>query len=138
MKAPHTTPAIKGIPLDLGGETYILPPSSLATLEAFAKPLDEMNAVFAGTRDMSVRDMLFVADFAHACLQRNYPDLSRDQVAQNIGLENVVDVMQMCLDTSGLMRKAIEEKNGAQPATTTAQEGGKLGESTGTASSPTS
>jgi hypothetical protein len=138
MTQPHTTPNVKGIPLALGGKTYTLPPSSLATLEAFAKPLDEMNAVFAGTRDMSVRDMLFVADFAHACLLRNYPDMTRAEVAQNIGLENVVDVMQMCLDTSGLMRKAIEDKNGAQPATTTAQEGGTLGESTGTASSPTS
>lgn len=138
MTQPHTTPTVKGIPLDLGGKIYTLPPSSLATLEAFAKPLDEMNAVFAGTREMSVRDMLFVADFAHACLLRNYPSLTRDEVAKNIGLENVVDVMQMCLDTSGLMRKSLEDKNGAQPATTTAQEGGKLGESTGTASSPTS
>jgi hypothetical protein len=138
MNAPHTTPAVKGIPLDLGGKTYTLPPSSLATLEAFAQPLDELNAVFAGLREMSVKDMLFVADFAHACLLRNYPAITRQEVAQHIGLENVVEVMQMCLDTSGLMRKAIEDKNGTQPATTTAQEGGKLGESTGTASSPTS
>ncbi len=138
MRAPHTTPAVKGIPLDLGGKSYILPPSSLATLEAFAKPLDEMNAVFAGQREMSVRDMLFVADFAHACLLRNYPQITREEVAQNIGLENVVDVMQMCLDTSGLMRKAHEDKAAATPAPKAAQVGGTLGESTGTASSPTS
>jgi len=138
MTAHHTTPTVKGIPLDLGGKIYTLPPSSLATLEAFAKPLDDMNAVFAGQRDMSVRDMLFVADFAHACLRRNYPDITREEVAEHIGLENVIDVMQMCLDTSGLMRKSIEGQSAANQPPQAAQEGGTLGESTGTASSPTS
>lgn len=132
-----STPLIKGIPLSLGGTTYILPPASLATLEDSSDKLDKVNAAFAGKSTFSLTDLLFVTDFATACLRRNYPDLDRAIVAQNVGLDNVVDVLQICLDTSGLLRKKLESES--QPHTATdSQEGGTLGESTGTASSLTS
>jgi hypothetical protein len=125
---------IKGIALDLGGTIYVLPPASLATLEAMAEPLDKINAAFAAGGAFSLKDMLFVSDFAAACLQRNYPEIDRHLVAKYVGLDNVIDVMQMCLDTSGLMRKRIEAET---QSATTAQGGGTLGESAGTASSLT-
>ena len=127
-------PRIKGIPLLLGAVTYTLPPASLATLEAMSAQLDKVNAAFAGGAAFGLADMIFVADFATACLQRNYPDIARQLVAEHIGLENVIDVLQMCLDTSGLMRQKLE----AASASAAAQEGSTLGESTGTASPPTS
>lgn len=131
----NSTPRIKGIPLLLGGVIYTLPPANLATLEAMSAPLDKVNAAFATGAAFGLQDMLFVVDFATACLKRNYPDIDRSVVAENIGLENVIEVLQMCLDTSGLMRQKLED----QAATSTAaQEGGKLGEPAGTASSLTS
>jgi hypothetical protein len=130
------TPLIKGIPLVLGGVTYTLPPASLATLEANADQLDKVNAAFASSGNFGLRDLLFVIDFATACLRRNYPDLDRSVVAEHVGLDSVIDVMQMCLDTSGLLRKKLEAEN--QHPAGALQEGGTLGESTGTASSPTS
>ena len=133
---------IKGIPLTLGGTTYTLPPASLGTLEAMADQLDKVNAAFATGSAFALRDLLFVTDFALACLQRNYPTLQRPEVAAQIGLDNVIEVMQMCLDTSGLLRKKLEDeaRQAAQsaPASTTAGEGGTLGEPAGTASLPTS
>lgn len=130
------TPLIKGISLVLGGVTYTLPAASLATLEANADQLDKVNAAFASGGSFGLRDMLFVTDFATACLRRNYPDINRSVVAEHVGLDNVIDVLQMCLDTSGLLRKKLEAEQ--TPDMVTAQEGGTLGESTGTASSPTS
>jgi hypothetical protein len=129
-------PPLKGIPLTLGAVTYTLPPASLGTLEAMADPLDKVNAAFAGGGNFALRDLLFVTDFATACLRRNYPEISRDEVAEHVGLDNVIDVMQMCLDTSGLLRKRLETEAQQQP-TAAAQEGGLLGESIGTASLPT-
>ena len=131
----NQTPAVKGIPLVLGGITYTLPPASLGTLEANVEQLDKINAAFSGASEFSLRDMLFVADFATACLRRNYPDIARDLVAQHVGLDNVLDVLQMCLDTSGLLRKQ-HEAEGASPGV--AGEGAGLGESVGTALLPTS
>jgi len=130
-------PPLKGIPLQLGAVTYTLPPASLGTLEAMAGPLDKVNEAFATSGNISLRDLLFVIDFAHACLRRNYPDIDRDHVAEHVGLDNVFDVLQMCLDTSGLLRKRLESQADQQP-TPAAHEGGKLGEPAGTASLPTS
>ncbi len=131
-----TTPLVKGIALVLGNTTYTLPAASLATLEANADQLDKVNAAFTNGGSFGLRDMLFVTDFATACLRRNYPDIDRSVVAEHVGLDNVIDVLQMCLDTSGLLRKKLEAEQ--TPDMGTAQEGGALGESTGTASSPTS
>jgi hypothetical protein len=125
------TPLIKGIPLVLGGVTYTLPAASLATLEANADYLDKVNAAFASGGNFGLRDLLFVIDFATACLHRNYPDLDRRVVAEHVGLDSVIDVMQMCLDTSGLLRKKLESEN--QKSVAVQQEGGTLGELTGTA-----
>lgn len=128
---------IKGIPLVLGAVTYTLPPASLGTLEAMADQLDKVNEAFATGANFSLRDLLFVTDFATACLRRNYPDMDRAHVAAHVGLDNVIDVLQMCLDTSGLLRKRLESEAEQQP-TAAAGEGGKLGEPAGTASSLTS
>ncbi len=128
---------LKGIPLTLGAVAYTLPPASLGTLEAMADQLDKVNEAFATGGNFSLRDLLFVTDFATACLRRNYPDIDRAQVAEHVGLDNVIDVLQMCLDTSGLLRKRLESEAEQQP-TAAVQEGGKLGEPAGTASSPTS
>ncbi len=130
------TPLIKGIPLVLGGVTYTLPPASLATLEASADQLDKVNPAFSQGTSFGLRDLFFVTDFATACLRRNYPDMDRSIIAEHVGLDNVIDVLQMCLDTSGLLRKKLEAEQTTDMVT--AQEGGTLGESTGTASSPTS
>lgn len=125
---------IKGIPLVLGGHTYTLPPASLGTLEVMADQLDKVNAAFTQGGQFSLRDLLFISDFATACLRRNYPDIDRNLVAEHVGLDNMLEVMQMCLDASGLMRKQLETAAQAAPS----QEGGTLGESAGTASLPTS
>ena len=132
------TSPIQGIPLTLGAVTYTLPPASLATLEAMADQLDKVNEAFANGTSFSLRDLLFVTDFATACLRRNYPDISREEVAAHVGLDNVIDVLQMCLDTSGLLRKQLQS-SATDPAgqNATASEGSKLGEPAGTASSPT-
>jgi hypothetical protein len=134
MKSIQTMPLVKGIPLVLGGVTYTLPPANLATLETIAADIDKVNASLVAGGNVSFGDLFFVVDFATACLRRNYPEMDRKTVAEHLGLENVVEVLQMCLDTSGLMRKRLEAE--AQAATT-AQGGGTLGESAGTASSLT-
>lgn len=126
------TKLIKGIPLVLGDATYILPPANLATLETMGADLDKINSATTRGVNFELTDLMFIADFATACLQRNYPEMTRDFVSQHVGLENVMDVLQMCLDVSGLLRKTLES------SADSSGEGQGLGESAGTASLPTS
>lgn len=123
------TPKVKGIPLVLGGVTYILPPASLATLEHLGPKLDALNAKMSGQGSVELAEFSVAVDLVTACLRRNHADIDRTVVAEHIGLESIGEVMAMCYDTSGLLRKRLEAE---QLTASTAQEGGTLGESTGT------
>jgi dihydroxyacetone kinase DhaKLM complex PTS-EIIA-like component DhaM len=94
---------IRGVKMDLGGKTYIVPPLSLGAIEA----MQERISNFAGgTRLESVGTVI---DALHSALLRNYPDISRDQVANMVDLGCMQEVMEAVMDVSGLKRKAQEQ-----------------------------
>ncbi|AEV24622.1 hypothetical protein Dsui_0202 [Azospira oryzae PS] len=101
---------VKGIPVDLGGETFVIPPLALGALEQ----LQERVAKFKG----DIRDAEQVAtviDAAHAALKRNYPDMPRETVADLIDVGNMAEVFEAVMDVSGLKRKALEAAQGEAP-----------------------
>lgn len=94
---------VKGIPVEIGGQTLIVPPLSLGALEQLHEPLSKFQK---DSNDMS--SVGVVVDATHAALKRNYPDIKREDVAEGIGLENMNDVIEAVMDVSGLKRKAKE------------------------------
>lgn len=104
------TVKIKGIPLELGGETLIVPPINLGALEQMQEAL----ASYTGGLDKV--SMATVLDAAHAALRRNYPDMTREDVADVIDVANMQQVMEAVMDVSGLRRKALEADQGEAPA----------------------
>ena len=53
-----------------------------------------------------------VVDAAHAALRRNYPLMTREEVAELVGLENMIDVFQAVMDVSGALRRDREAQAG--------------------------
>lgn len=107
---------VKGLPVVLSGDTYIVPPIALGALEQ----LQERIASFTG--DVTdLKQVATVIDAAHSALKRNYPELSRDQVADMVDVANMAEVFEAVMDVSGLKRKASEQGLGAvgeaQPGT---------------------
>lgn len=101
---------IKGLPVVLGGDTYIVPPIALGALEQ----LQERITSFTG--DVTdLKQVATVIDAAHSALKRNYPDMTRDQVADLIDVGNMADVFEAVMDVSGLKRKGIEAQGEATP-----------------------
>ncbi|MBV8061455.1 MAG: hypothetical protein JO253_08050 [Alphaproteobacteria bacterium] len=93
-----TTPRVKGTAIDFAdGSTLIVPPLSLASVEALQ---DRLVNYKGGLGDVSV-----VIDALHASLKRNYPDMTRDQVAELVDIANMQDVMLAVMNTSGLKSK---------------------------------
>lgn len=94
---------IKGIPADLGGRQWIVPPISAGALESMRERLD----AFAG--DISDPKQFSTAiDLVHVAMRRNYPDLTREHLADELlDVENLLDVVGMALDVGGLRRKAL-------------------------------
>ena len=101
---------VKGLALDLGGSTFVVPPLSLGALEQ----LQERLSSFSG--DVADKTQVATAiDAAHAALRRNYPAMTREEVADAIGLDNMIEVMEAVMDVSGLKRKQAEAGGGSVP-----------------------
>lgn len=102
-----------GITLSLGGMDYILPPISLGALEQLQAGVAAFNGDVTDGKQVST-----VIDSALASLKRNYPDITREQVADMIDIGNMADVFAAVMDVSGLKRKSLEEAaaSGEAPA----------------------
>lgn len=94
---------VKGIPVELGGEVLIVPPLSLGSLE-------QLQAGIAGfTGDVFDKAQIaLVIDAALAALRRNYPEMTRERVAEFIDVANMPEVFEALMDVSGLKRKSME------------------------------
>lgn len=104
MSTSNNSVKVKGIPLEIGGTTFIVPPLPLGALEHLLPRINN----YQKSSSMSMDDVQVVIDSAHAALKRNYPDMERDFVADSIGLENMQEIMEAVMDVSGLKRKQIE------------------------------
>lgn len=101
------TARIPGITLRLADGDYVVPPLSLGALEQ----LQSQIASFTGNV-LDAGQVATVIDATHAALRRNYPDLTRDAVAELIDVGNMVEVFEALMDVSGLKRKAQESAPG--------------------------
>lgn len=97
------TVKVKGIKIELAGVDRVVPPLSLGSLEQLHEPIQKF---MANVSDLS--NVRVVVDAAHAALKRNYPEITREEVADAIGLDNMNDVFEAIMDVSGLKRKSLE------------------------------
>lgn len=90
---------IRGITLKLGGADYIVPPLNLGALELHGDRIEEFQRGAAGLAGYSI-----VVDITHAALQRNYPRMTREQVAAGIDAAAAPDVFRAVMEVSGIKR----------------------------------
>lgn len=114
------SPPSAGIEYDFGGGvTLLVPPLSLGALETLQGGLAALKSAASATDPAAVRT---VVDAAHAALRRNYPDITREDVGELIDLSNMLDVIAMVMDVSGVRRKEVEAAKNQQ-AQTAGQQG---------------
>lgn len=102
----------KGVEMEFSnGEVLIVPPLTLGALELFQERLMK----FKGGLDID--SITLVLDCTTLALQRNYPDITREKVANDlVDLSNMENVMLAVMDVSGLRRK--EQASGEVTART--------------------
>lgn len=93
---------IPGLRVVLAGREFVVPPLSLGQVEQLR---ERISAVQAAPDAQSISTIL---DAATAALQRNYPELKREEVAELIDVGNMMEVFGAVMDVSGLKRKAQE------------------------------
>jgi len=93
----------KGIAVQLGDEELVVPPIALGALEQLQSRLSGF------TGDVTdISQIGLVLDVALAALKRNYPEMTRDQLADLIDVGNMMEVFEAVMDVSGLKRKAAQ------------------------------
>lgn len=108
---------IPGIEYDFGGgRVYTLPPLSMGAMERLQKGL----AALSSAEALSPESITTIVDAAHAALRRNYPAMTRDDVAELVDVGNMFDVVGAVLDVSGIKRKAQAEAKNPQAQQTPA------------------
>ena len=100
-----------GIKIVLGGDEYIVPPIAIGALEQLQDRITQYTGNPMGSGQAGT-----VIDCAHAALKRNYPDLTREAVADMIDVGNMAEVFEAVMDVSGVRRKAKEGESGEAPA----------------------
>lgn len=99
MNAPAK---VKGIPVTLGDRLLVIPPLNFRALQQFQARLKG----YAGGVDPE--SISLVLDVVGAALARNYGDIEPDWLLDVLDIANMQEVMEACMDVSGLKRKEYE------------------------------
>jgi hypothetical protein len=104
-------PRYKGLPIELDGQTFIVPPMNAGTFEDFE---DRISAIQTGTEP---RPVGLVVDLLHRSLRRNYPEMPRDLVRDHVDLDNWTELFAMVMGQSGYRQWAeLEASQGNERA----------------------
>lgn len=99
---------VPGTSMTLGGRQWILPPLTLGAMEQ----LQDRLSAFQGS--LTPASIGTVIDAAHASLKRNYPEITREEVADMVDMSNWVDVIQAVMNVSGIGER--DPLSGEMPA----------------------
>lgn len=104
----------------------IIPPMSLGALELMQDKLAIVPTLTA-TDPVAVKTMI---DALHLALKRNYPEITRPEVAELIDVGNMGDIFECLMDVGGVKRKSQQRGN-------VAAESPQAGDSSSPSSAPT-
>lgn len=91
----------RGNPIKINGQVWIFAPLSLGAAEQLMPKLK--------TFDPS--DFALVADVAHSSLKRNYPEITREYIADELlDVGHVNDVFETVMGASGLVYTGEDEQ----------------------------
>ena len=106
----------EGVPIRLGrtstGQPRILvmPPLSFKSLKKFRKELSDFDDT-----QLSDEAIDLVEQLAGAALKRNYPDMDYTFLEEVLDAGNMMHIMQVVMDVSGLKRKEYEDSVKGEP-----------------------
>lgn len=101
-----------GVPVRLSdGATYLVPPLTLGKLQALQGRLLALDRLEA----MSMETVSTVVEVTYLALVRNYPAITREEVAELIDVGNMGDVFAAVIDVCGMKRRAQQAAAGGEP-----------------------
>ncbi len=102
----------RGTPVEIGGKTYVLPPITLAAIEKRGQLVAQLIEGKLAPMQLGV-----VSELVTESLARNYAGIDREEIANNIDIVSMNELMSalMTTDPTKLVRE-LEVDNAATPA----------------------
>lgn len=97
---------VAGHSYELSGKTYVIPALSLRSVQQLK---DKILGFQNGDPMSQVAD---IADIAIAAFNRNYPDMTRDELLDMIDMNNMPEIIMIIMGQSGLIPKKEAIKEG--------------------------
>ena len=90
---------VPGVTVAMGGQDWIVPPLTLGQLRRLMPKVRQLTEIAAS---MGEPQIAVLVDIVTAALQRNYPEMTADQVENFLDLGNASAVLNAVLTGSGL------------------------------------
>ena len=107
-------PKYDGVPITVGGKTYIVPPLNFKRIKKLAPMLGRLNEL----PDNKIPTPEELGDFlqiVHLALTRNYPEMTMDEVEEMVDLGNLKFIMASVMGVSGFVKGETLAGQGAGP-----------------------
>ncbi|MDE2469982.1 MAG: hypothetical protein KGL35_14880 [Bradyrhizobium sp.] len=101
---------IRGVKIELGGETFQVPALTLEQLETFETDIAAVSETALTEVGAFAKERLAaMARVVHAALSRNYPELALEDLRRLLDLRNIGPAWAAVMGVSGLMEKDTPE-----------------------------
>ena len=105
---------VPGVTVTMGGQDWVVPPLTLGQLRRLMPKVRELTEIGAS---MGEAQISVLVDIVTAALQRNYPEMTTDQVENLLDLGNASAVLNGVLTGSGLKSGGTPVGEGPAPGT---------------------
>lgn len=100
---------IDGVSIKVGVKEYIVPALNFKHIRTLMPKIQELTNIDA---TMSEEQMDNVFTVIHAAISRNYPEINKEFLEENIDLNNVKPIMNAIMGQSGLVKTSGEAQAG--------------------------
>lgn len=88
---------IPGREIKIGDKVYVMPALTLGMLELYQDRIDAFQ-----NGEVSSKSWTTVIDVVHSALKRNYPEMDRSVVTENLELRDIGGLFEKLMDVSGV------------------------------------
>jgi len=99
----------EGTTLKIGDKDYVVPALTIKQIRTLKSDIQELRQLkdAVNIEDEKLDKMISVI---YAAISRNYPDITREELENNLDMNNIQDVILIILGASGIVEKKNREK----------------------------
>lgn len=101
---------IEGVAIKIGVKEYIIPALNFKQIRTLMPKIQKLSAVGATMSDEQMDDVFTVIQ---AAVSRNYPEINKDFLEDNIDMNNVRPIINAIMGQSGLVKTSGEAAAGS-------------------------